>query len=186
MLENLTRLQINKKLALPYPTLEAIQKKADDYKTLPLKEYLEKYYKQLDAYTGEIWSKAMLKLIEPAFNEETRNEMIYNFGYTSQNKHDFEKQFQFYNELKSDDRLDEETKKFIGFMAGNHFFGDNNSHAIKEWFNSFYWTASPNLKNREEDKLDYTINDILNLPYGLNYLKSVLIGLQWWSRDVTF
>lgn len=184
MLENLTRLQINKKLALPYPTLEAIQKKADDYKTLPLKEYLEKYYKQLDAYTDEIWSKVMLKLIEPAFNEETRNEMIYNFGYTSQDKHDFEKQFQFYNELKGDDRLDEETKKFIGFMAGNHFF-DGNLDSVDKWFKSFHWTA-PSSEGREEDKLDYTINDILKSPYGVNYFKGVLVALQWWSRDVTF
>jgi len=124
MIENLTRLQIDKKLALSYPTLDMIQEKAKDYKTLPLKVYLEKYYQNLGTYTIEIWSKAMLKLVNPAFNEETRGEMIYNFGYTSLDKHDFTKQNQFYLELKNDGRLDEDTRKFIGFMAGTHFFDE--------------------------------------------------------------
>lgn len=145
MLENLTRLQINKKLGLSYPTIEAIQERAKDYKTLPFKVYLEKYYQNLGAYTIEIWSKVMIKLVNPAFNEETRGEMIHNFGYSSLDKHDFNKQNQFYEELKGDDRLDKDTRKFIGFMAGNHFF-DEHVYTIEEWFNSFYWTV-PNLKN---------------------------------------
>jgi hypothetical protein len=182
MLENLTRLQINKKLALPYPSLEAIQNKLEDHRALPLKVYLEKYYKELDIYTNEVWSKVMLKLVEPAFHEGKRDEMIYNFGYTSPDKHDFDRQSQFYSALENDNRLDEDTRKFIGFLAGTHFFDDNTS-TIEEWFNSSYWTA---VKDIEDYKLPYTINDVLDLPYGLNYFKSVLLGLRWWSRDVTF
>jgi hypothetical protein len=180
MLESLIRLQINRDLALPYPTIESIHKKAEDYKTLPLGAYLEKYYKELDIYSNEIWNKVMLKLVNPAFEPEKHDEMIYNFGYISKDKHDFHKQDFFYRELKSDTRLDEETRKFIGVMAGNHFF-DKYIISINEWFNSLYWTV-PSLLSDPAFSMNHTINEILNQPYGLNYFKSVLLRLDWWKR----
>lgn len=160
------------------------QRRLYDLFNLPISEYLSKHERNLDVSTQTKWNEWMSKFINPAFDESKYLEMISNFGYTGLDKHDFKKQYEFYEEIKNDPRLDEDTKRFIGFMAGNHFF-EGNIDSVDEWFKSFYWSA-PSSEGREEDRLDYTINDILNSPYGLNYLKGVLVALQWWSRDVTF
>jgi hypothetical protein len=150
------------------------QKHLFDLKNLPFKEYLLKYH----SFIEPKWNQWIMKFIDPAYDIVRHDEMIRNFGYKSIDKHNFEKQLQFYNELKKDNRLDEDFRKFIGFMAGNHFFDKVNMN-VEEWFNSYYWT-------NDLKKHNLNINEILNLPNGLNYLKSSLIELNWWKRDIVF
>jgi hypothetical protein len=180
MLEYLTKLQINKNLRVN-PSIEFIETQSKDFKDLSLDAYLKKYYSKLDVYNKEVWDKIMLNLVNLAYDNTTNLKMVENFGYSSIDKHDFIKQYQFYNELKIDSRLDEEMKKFIGFMAGNHFF-DKYVQSINEWFNSYYWTNPYLSKTNPTEIMSYTINEILNLPYGLNYLKEKLPQLNHWRR----
>jgi len=149
-----------------------------DYVFLPFKDYINKYYQSPDISTWKIWQA---KYIEPAFDESRHEEMIKNFGYVSIDKHDFKSQYAIYNQLKEDNRLDDETGRFIGFMAGSHFF-DKHITDIEEWFNTYYWTRPDLTDKYPEYKLGITINDLLELPYGLNYFKSVLLGLNYWRR----
>ncbi|AXT57090.1 hypothetical protein D1815_15545 [Aquimarina sp. AD1] len=152
-----------------------------DINNLPFKEYLFKYHKSMNSYNSEEWSKWQSKYIEPGFSKDRYEEMIKNFGYSSYDDHDFIKQNMFYNDLQKDERLDEETRKFIGFMAGSHFF-DKHESSLQDWFNSNYWTRPDLTDNYLEYKLDYTINQLLDMPYGLNYFKSILITLNHWRR----
>ena len=176
MLSYLTRLEIDKDLTKARSSIHSFNQEND----LTLKDYLSKYFKEIQPYDKEVWLKVINKLIDPSFDENRYDEMVYVFGYTSKDKHDFKKQYQFYKELEKDKRIDEEIKKFIGFMAGNHFF-DKYIFDINEWFNSYYWTR-PDLTGNTDYKMKYTINDILNLPYGLNYLKTILPQLNYWKR----
>ena len=57
--------------------------------------------------------------------------MISNFGYAQLENHDFKEQYEIYDQLKNEERLDEETKKFIGFLAGNGFFKKWNISLMK-------------------------------------------------------
>ena len=176
MLSYLTRLELDRSLVKTPPAMHMYNKNNDT----TLKEFLCNYFKEMHPYDEEVWVKIIKKLIEPSFDENRYDEMVYVFGYTSKYKHDFKKQYQFYKELEQDRRIDEETKKFIAFMAGNHFF-DKYVCDIEEWFNSYYWTR-PDLIGNIDYKMEYTINDILNLPYGLNYLKTILPQLNHWKR----
>ena len=180
MLEYLTKLEINKNLRINY-SKEFLDKENTDFITMPLENFLQKYYSKLDAFDEEVWEKTLLNLVKLAYDEKTFNKMVENFGYSSIEKHDFKKQFDFFDELKNDNRLDIDTQKFIGFMAGNHFF-DKYVFSIKDWFNSYYW-ANPYLSlTNSTEKANFTINHILSSPYGLNYLKSVLPRLNHWRR----
>ncbi|PWJ42694.1 hypothetical protein [Sediminitomix flava] len=158
------------------------QKHLYDLSNLPLKDFLVKYHRNIDKPTLQEWQKWMDNFVIPAFDSGRYCEMIKNFGYSSKDKHDFKKQNIFFQILRKDDRLDDETRKFIAFMAGNHFF-DKYNLTINEWFNSLYWTR-PDLKGGKytDYKDDYTINQILNLPYGLNHFKNVLLNLNHWHR----
>lgn len=172
---------ISKKEYLKKNKVKILQK-SDDRRELPFNQYLLKHHQRLDKFTQLLWTDWLSKYVEPAFDENRHQEMVKNFGYTSVGKHDFQKQSTFYNELKADDRVDEEIRKFIGFMAGSHFF-DKYITTLHEWFNSKYW-ARPDLADQyPEHQSDHTINEILEIPYGLNYLKEVLLGLNHWRRD---
>ena len=157
------------------------QKHLFDLSHLPLTKYLVKYHREMSDFNHHKWREWMEKVIEPAFDETRHLEMIKNFGYISLDKHDFKRQQQFYNQLTRDARLDEETRKFIGFMAGSHFF-DKYVTSLVEWFQSYYWTRPDLARGHPDYKLDYTINELLDLPHGLNYFKSVLLGLNYWRR----
>ena len=180
MLEYLKKLMIDKDLKVQYST-EFLENRTMDLKIMPLKPFLVKYYSKLDSYNIEVWEKIMLNLVELAYKETTYSKMAENFGYSSIDKHDFRKQYEFYNELQNDSRLDDEVKKFIGFMAGNHFF-EKYVHNINDWFNSYYWMKPYLSVTNPTEVTDFTINDVLNCPYGLNYLKTILPQLNHWRR----
>ena len=141
---------------------------------LPFEEYLEKYYSSPDL---ETWERFKTRYVEPAFEEERYEEMIKNFGYVSIDKHNFEAQYEIYNQLKNNDRLDDETKKFIGFMAGNGFFNKRYNISLEQWFNARNWG---NLNIESED--GRTINELLTYNYGLNYCKVNLPHMNYWRR----
>jgi hypothetical protein len=146
-----------------------------DYVFLSFKDYINKYYQSPDISTWEIWQA---KYIEPAFDESRHEEMIKNFGYVSIDKHDFKSQYAIYNQLKEDNRLDDETVKFIGFMAGAGFFEKLNIN-LEEWFDVDNWSA-PLLFPDNNKRM--SINDILSYTYGLNYLKVNLPQMSFWNR----
>ena len=143
---------------------------------LPFKKYLEKYYSDSEYEEWERWKK---KYIESAFDENQHDEFIKNWGYVDKKYHHFNTQYQVYSQLKNDERLPEEVKKFIGFLAGvgEGFF--NKYHiTVEQWFNMKNW-HNPNLPENEEG---HTINEILSYPYGINYFKVLLIQMPYWKR----
>jgi hypothetical protein len=140
---------------------------------LPFTDYLKKYYSNPDISTFELWQK---KYIDIAFNKSNYKDLVKAFGYRSIDKHNFEEQHSIYEQIKKDERLDEETKRFIGFMAGNNFFQKHNI-GINDWFNMKNWTNP--YKEINEGK---TIDEILSFDYGLNYLKTILPQLDHWRR----
>lgn len=151
----------------------SVGKQVYDSINLPFDEYLKKYYTNPDISTFELWQK---KYIEAAFDIKRHNEMIKNFGYTDIKYYDFDKQYDFYENLKKDNRLDESIRKFIGFMAGTGFFLKNNL-TVEAWFSIKNWS---NLNIEIED--GRTINEILNFSNGKNYLKTILPQLDYWKR----
>ncbi|MRJ08994.1 hypothetical protein EDL99_08995 [Ornithobacterium rhinotracheale] len=176
MLSYLTRLELDREVVKKQLIINLFNKESD----LTLKEYLSNSFKEMPPYNKEVWLRVINKLIEPSFDERRYDEMVYVFGYLSKDDHDFEKQYKFYDELKNEKRLDEESKKFIGFMAGVGFFKQYEMN-LEEWFNSYYWTR-PDLQGNVNYKMKYTINDILNLSHGLNYFKTILPQLNYWRR----
>lgn len=182
MLEYLTKLQINRNLRIFYSD-EYVKQKNEDFCNLPIKSYLEKYYNTMDIYSNEVWEKIMQNLIYPSYDEYRWLEMIYVFGYKSIDNHNFKGQYEVYEMLKEDKRLDEDLRKFIGFMAGNHFFEKNLCNCT-EWFSSYYWTRPDLIEKYPQYRLNHTINDVLELNYGKNYLKSVFPTLNWWKREL--
>lgn len=161
-----------------YPE-DSVYREVYDSVFLPFSEYLEKYYKNLKltrSKSWQSWERWQKKYLEPAFDADRHEEMIKNFGYVSIDKHDFESQYRVYNGLKSDKRLDEETRRFIGFLAGNHFF-DTYDISVEEWLTMKNW-------NRPFDKKEEgrTIDEILSYQYGLNMLKCSLLQMPYWKR----
>lgn len=155
-----------------YPERSGGKRIYDSY-TLPFNEYLTKYYSNPDLTK---WNRWMNKYIEPAFDENRSEEMIKNFGYVSIDKHDFKAQNEIYNQLKTENRLDEQTRKFIGFLAGYGFFKKWNL-SIKGWFMMINW------HNPYYDITDQkSINQILDYENGLNYLKNQLPEIPFWKR----
>jgi hypothetical protein len=141
---------------------------------LPINEYIKKYYANPEYKEWDTWYK---KYIEPAFNETRHDEMVKNFGYVSKERHDFEEQYKVYSLLKDRQNLSEEVKQFIGFLAGAGFF-KKYGLTVGNWFNSKNW-LNPNLEEAD-DKM--TINEILNIPYGINYFKVLLTQMPFWRR----
>lgn len=160
---------------------EFLEQQAVDFTKYSLSEYLVKYYTTLDDFRNQAWEEALANFITPAFDESRHLEMIEKFGYVSIDRHNFNAQNKVYQELKSDDRLDDGTKKFIGFMAGNHFF-ENNNLDLENWFKSSYWKRPDLTDKYPEYKSPYTINEILDLPNGLNFFKTELLDLNHWRR----
>lgn len=148
-------------------------KKIYDSVFLPFPEYLKKYYKNPDMSSWNRWHQ---KYIQYAYDKVRYVELVERFGYAKIEFHDFEAQYEVYKFLQGDMRLDEETRKFIGFMAGTKFF-EKHDITVLEWFNMPNW-ANPS-RRVDEGK---TINEILNSPYGLNMLKTSLPHLDHWRR----
>lgn len=138
-------------------------------------DYLNKYYISPDLSTWDIWQT---KYLMPAFDENRHEEMVGNFGYVSIDVHDFKSQYEVYNQLKLDDRLDTETRKYIGFLAGADFFRENGI-TVGQWFSMENWI---NPAGKFEDWKGKTINDILSFDYGLNLLKTNFPQMPFWRR----
>ncbi|MBP7808115.1 MAG: hypothetical protein KA163_02370 [Bacteroidia bacterium] len=141
---------------------------------MEFEQYLEKYYRDPEYKQWERWYN---KYIEPAFDPNRHSEMIKNFGYISDSIHDFTAQSEVFNDLKSDARLTEEIRQFIGFMAGSGFFKRYNL-SLNEWFNMKNW-SNPYTKDIENGM---SINEILNCKYGINYFKISLTQMPHWNR----
>jgi hypothetical protein len=177
MLDGLMRLKIDRSLRA-IPSIDSIRKQTEDYKTMPFSEYITKYYSKLNPYDIEVWNKVILNLINLAFDETRHEEMAYNFGYVDKKHHHFDTQYHIYNQLENDERLPEDIKKFIGFLAGvgEGFF--NKYHiTVEQWFNMKNW-HNPYVENEE----GHTINEILSHPYGINYFKVLLTQMPYWRR----
>jgi hypothetical protein len=100
----------------------SVGKEVYDSVILPFQDYLNKYHSSPDLSTWEIWK---IKFIEPAFEESRHDEMIKNFGYVKTEFHDFKAQYGVFKHLANDNRLDDETRKFVSFMASVGFFKRN-------------------------------------------------------------
>ena len=81
--------------------------------------------------------------------------------------------------MKNDNRLTDEIKQFIGFLAGadEGIFFKQYDLTIEQWFNMKNW-HNPSIKN-EEGK---SINEILSYPFGINYFKILLTQMPFWRR----
>lgn len=151
----------------------SIMKRYYDSVYLSFGDYLKKYYQAPDLSRWSIWQK---KYLAPAFEESRHEEMIKNFGYVSIDKHDFKSQYSVYEALKLDSRLDYETSKFIGFLAGADFF-EKYKITVQEWFDMKNWS---HLHQPNEEGC--TINEILKYPFGINMLKTGLPQMPYWKR----
>ena len=140
----------------------------------PFSYILEEYYANPNLSSWERWKS---KYIELAFDENRHDEMIKNFGYADKKHYGFDVQNEFYNQLKNEDRLGNDTKQFIGFLAGAGFFRKYNL-GLKEWFDMKNW-SNPYLAEIEDGK---SINEILSFPYGENYIKTILPQMPFWNR----
>jgi hypothetical protein len=149
------------------------KRKIYDYVFLPLHKFIEKHYSSPDLSTWEVWQK---KYIEPAFEEIRYDEMIENFGYVKKEFHDFDVQYKIFTYLTNDIRLDDQTRKFIGFMGGVGFF-KKYKLGVEDWFNMNNWNHPEH--EIEEGK---TINDILQCPFGINMFKINLLQIPFWRR----
>lgn len=147
-------------------------KKIYDSVHMSFSDYLKKYYRNPNLEAWERWQE---KYIRYAYDENRYVELIERFGYVNIEKHNLESQNRIYQELKSDKRLDEEIRKFIGFMAGTNFFS-NHKITVSEWFKMKNW-ANPYRENGER-----TIDDILNHKFGINFIKVGLPHLDHWRR----
>ena len=143
---------------------------------MPFEQYLEKYYNVLNPKQKTKWDRWYIRYIEPAFEESRHAEMIKNFGYVSIDKHNFKVQSDIYQQLEQENRMDDETKKFIGFLAGAGFF-EQWKLTLKDWMNNNNW-YNPYLNTQNQK----TINEILNYQNGLNYLKTQLPEMPFWKR----
>lgn len=155
-----------------YPE-DSVYREVYDSVFLVFSEYLQKYYKAPDLSIWNTWQK---KYLEPAYDNDRHEEMIRNFGYVSLEMYDFDTQYKVYNQLQQDNRLDNETRMFIGFLSGSGFF-KRYGITVQEWFNMKNW-------NHPQHTNDYsrTISEILDCKYGINMLKSSLPQLPFWKR----
>jgi hypothetical protein len=141
---------------------------------LPFQDYLVKYYSNPDLINWERWKN---KYVELAFDKKRHAEMIKNFGYAEKKYYDFDVQNEFYSELINDERISNDTKKFIGFLAGAGFFRKYNL-TIEQWFDMKNW-SNPYLEEAVDGR---TINEILKYSFGENYIKTSLTQLPFWNR----
>ena len=187
MLSNLGTLNINKKIldevinSIDNKDKYFIQKNIDR-KEMLFSKYIEKYYSNLNKYDIEVWNKVIQNLVMPGYDKENYMIMIKNMMFVSPDVFDFQKQDEFYQTAKLDNRLDESLCRFIGFMAGCNFFTQYKL-TLNDWFHTTYWSR-PGLRNKNYPEYEdrETINNILNSKYGLNYLKATLPNLLFWRR----
>lgn len=148
-------------------------KRIYDSNTLPFTEYLAKYYSQPDLTK---WNRWMLKFIEPAFDPKRYPELVKNYGYASLDSHDFKAQEETYVVLKSEKDLDTEMQKFIAFLAGVGFF-KRYRLTLHQWLLCKNWN-NPYVDEPNERSID----ELLKLPQGLNFLKRTLPEMPFWKR----
>jgi hypothetical protein len=150
-----------------------------DYYALPFNEYLLKHCANPDLTA---WARWQDKFIEPAFDNTRHDELAKRFEYKKNEVHDFNLQAEVYDSLKSNALLDEETRKFIGFLGGVGFF---KSYEISpeewlfaaDWYNPF--KKEPQRYPKEEQ---CTISELLALENGPGYFKTVLTGIPFLNR----
>lgn len=136
-------------------------------------KFLNEYYSNPD-FTK--WDRWIEKYVEPAYSISRHMEMVKNFGYVSLEKHDFNEQNRVYSALTNEKRLDEPTKKFIGFLAGTGFFKYCNISLI-DWFNMANWN-NPQVKVGNGK----AINELLEYDKGLVCFKLDLLEMPFWKR----
>lgn len=149
----------------------AITQKDIDRENLLLKEYIAKYYSEIDL-TG--WNFWMNNTINKAWDKDLRDNFISAWGERMKN-FDFEKMELFYNTEDLSD-FDEDVKKFLSFLAGDGFF-EKHKISFSKWITTLNFT-NPH-KNYSQD---VTILEALNLHGGMNYIRSQLINLTWWHQ----
>lgn len=155
----------------------SLDKKNYDRYFLPFSEYLTKYYSNSNF---EQWDRWQMRYIEPSFDESKHDEFVKNWGYLKKEYHNFDEQYNVYNQLKDDNRLPEDVKKFIGFLIGANqaSFLKKYYLTLEQWFNIKNW-QNPYLEETEDG---HTINEILSYPYGINYFKTLLTQMPFWNR----
>ena len=156
----------------------SLQKQMYDNVFLTFVEYLEKYHSHNNIAE---WTNWMSRYVTPAFNKASRSEMIKNFGYASLEMYDFNQMEMVYLKISEDKRLSKDIRMFIGFLAGAGFF---NKHklTIEEWLMMDNW-FNPFVKSQ---KKGITLNEIINLKNGENFLRANFIQMPFWNRDSSF
>jgi hypothetical protein len=141
---------------------------------MPFEQYLEKYYK--DTIPSR-WTKWMDKFVYPPFDKSRRKE-YWDFLYKAKPSFvpDFDKMDKFWEVIKNDCRFDEELKRFFAFLYSCDFFECMN---FETWLNAKNWLHP---WRNEPDEDIRTILEILNYPYGINYLKTLLRDMPWLNR----
>jgi len=151
-----------------------IDKQVYDYSTLEFSEYLSKYYSSSDSINN--WNSWMNRFVYPAFDKVNRKEFV---DYLNRIKPpffpEFDKLDQFWLNIRSDDRFDEEFKYFFSFQYSCSFF---KNISFEDWLISQSWRHPW----REDISNERTILEILKYKGGANFLKASLISMPWINR----
>ncbi|MEM6319983.1 MAG: hypothetical protein AAF960_20085 [Bacteroidota bacterium] len=146
-------------------------RKIYDYYILSFQEYLDKYYKNANL---KRWKYLLNKFVHPPFDKSKRGAyMDYLFQVKPHFSPDFDKWDAFWENIKNDNRFDEELKKFFTFLHASGFYKDV---SFEDWLHINNWNH-PWYKNEDEELK--TVNEILSYVHGLDYLKILLADMPW-------
>lgn len=149
----------------------------EDSQSLPLEEYLYKYYSKYenDSLKFNYWNKTMKESIDPCYNEELRDETLKKkWKFTDVKFFKLDKMNFIYAELASQGYFPDDINRFIGVMAGLGFF---DSITLSSWLNSKNWSNNINI----EEGTWYSLLEIAKVKYGDNLIRSNLTILKWWN-----
>ncbi len=161
----------------------SIERKLYDASILKFSDYLERYYSAFPNLNWNMdanWVHWYNDFIEPAYgnNEELKSRTGYYGGDV------FFKQLNIkYNDYYGNLGLDNELQRIFAFMDTDGFF-HHFRITFLEWLECKNYT-NPTFTPKKDARYNFTVNQILKMEYGQNYLKDRLKNLNWWnfSRD---
>jgi hypothetical protein len=157
-----------------YPEGSTHKRLYDSYH-LPFQEYLNKYFTDENFFAWSHWTK-WFEWIGAAFDEEKREFFKQRAGYYRIDMN-FRAMENFYKYLEID-YLPQDIKMVISFLKYDGFFA-NYKLEIEDWMNL------KNFRNPKQqiDSNQKSINELLSIQYGDNYIRYTFIDLPWW--DIT-
>ncbi len=167
-----TNTKMTKEEAIKYKDYPegSLSKRTYDRFFIPFRDFLVKYYKDVDL---KRWDYINSKFVSPLFDGTPAQKYQDDLRQIKPSFFpDASKCQEFWQLIKDDLRFDTDLKQFFSFLYAIDFYQDK---TFEEWLKIDYWNHP---WYSEESENRQPIVEILNLPYGLNYLKSGLAELS--------